>query len=374
MKFIVNSLELANNVQALAGVLNSKNTLPILDHIIFEIGDKVLNIYASDNETIVRCNMPLDNVDGEGKVAMPARLLLDILKALPDGSTTFQVKDNRIEITAGRGQYHLTGMSTEGFPDIPEVEAIANMTLTIDTLTQAINKTIFATGNDEMRPMMSGVSCNLLGHDVVFVATDAHKLVRYTRRNVSEEEHVQTSFILPKKPLTLIKNIIGKRMEDAVSLRVSDKNAIFEMDNMLVSCRLIEGTFPDYERVIPKTNPNVLTIDRKILLNVVRRVSIFANKSTYSIRLKVTGQELLISAEDLEYDNAADERLSCSYAGEDIEIGFNSRILTEMLNNLEHDEISLQMSEPSRAGIIIPAGADEDEDILMLIMPVMLNT
>lgn len=377
MKFIVNRADLFDVVQTLSGVLNTKNTLPILDHLVFEILKQedahVLKVYASDNETIMSSSLELNNVEGEGKVAIPARLLLDILKALPDGSVAFNVLESRVELSAGRGQYKLTCMGTEGFPEIPEVDAVAGITLDAPTLTTAITKTIFATGNDEMRPMMSGVSCNLLGNDVVFVATDAHKLVRYTRMGVSEEAHVQTSFILPKKPLNLLKNSLPNKEEVLVNIKVSDKNAVFEFGNTLLSCRLVEGNYPDYERVIPTHNPNVLTIDRASFLSVVRRISIFANKSTYSIRLKMSGQELQVSAEDLEYDNAAIERVSCLYEGEDLEIGFNSRILIEMLSNLKHEEISLQMSEHNRAGIIVPSNVDEGEDILMLIMPVMLN-
>lgn len=373
MRFIVNSKTLSDSVQALSGVLNSKNTLPILDHLIFELNEGQLKVYASDNETIIRKQIELENAEGEGKVAIPARLLLEILKALGTNSVTINIEGNRAELTSGRGHYQLTCMDTDGFPEIPEIEPHAKVKLTASTLATAIIKTIFATGNDEMRPMMSGVCCNLIGNDVVFVATDAHKLVRYTKRNVSDEQYVQTSFILPKKPLNLLKSNLPNKDEVEAHISVSDKNAVFEFDNMLISCRLVEGSFPDYERVIPTNNPNVLNLDRHNFEKAVARVAIFANKSTYSIRLKISGQELLISAEDLEYDNAAEERISCSYSGDDMEIGFNSRILKEMLQNLSHDEISLQMSEPNRAGIIIPTDVDEEEDILMLIMPVMLN-
>ncbi|NOR87001.1 MAG: DNA polymerase III subunit beta [Bacteroidales bacterium] len=372
MKFIVNSISLLKSVQALSGVLNAKNTLPILDNFLFELKGNSLAITASDLETIMTVNLELEMAEDDGKVAVPARLLLEMLKAFPNVPITFTVDSEfKIELAAGEGKYNLSGFNADEFPQQPAIDDPVGISMESGVMVNAINKTIFATGNDELRPVMAGVFCDFHNDDVTFVATDAHKLVRYRRLNVTPG--VQLSFILPKKPLNLLKNNLNSD-DVAVKIEYTEKNAIFSFENFRLICKLVDGRYPNYEAVIPKENPNVLTVDRLAFLNVIRRVSIFANKSTHQIRLKISGQELLLSAEDLDYSNAAQERLSCSYSGEDMDIGFNSRFLIEMLTNLESDEINLHMSQPNRAGLIIPNSNNEDEDILMLIMPVMLNS
>jgi DNA polymerase-3 subunit beta len=240
----------------------------------------------------------------------------------------------------------------------------------INVLASAINKTLFATGNDELRPIMSGVFCELSSEGCTFVATDAHKLVKYKRSDANAQQTV--SFILPKKPLTLLKNTLINDGE--VTIEYNETNAFFKFNDIELICRLIDGKYPNYEAVIPKENPNILTIDRMEFYNSIRRVAIFASKSTHQIRLKIAGSELHISSEDLDFSNEAFERLTCQYTGEDIEIGFNSRFLLEMLSNLNAEQINLEMSAPNRAGIIVPQdGISEDEEVLMLVMPVMLN-
>ncbi len=371
MRFIVNSISLLKSVQALGGVLNAKNTLPILDNFLFDLKGNILSITASDLETIMTVDLELEMADEDGQVAVPARLLLDMLKAFSNVPITFTVQsDYKIELAAGEGKYNLSGFNADEFPKQPTMEDVVTVNLESGMMVNAINKTIFATGNDELRPVMAGVFCDLHDNDITFVATDAHKLVRYKKMNVNPES--QVSFILPKKPLSLLKNNLPND-ETPVKIEYAEKNATFIFENTRMVCKLVDGRYPNYEAVIPKENPNVLTVDRLTFLNVIRRVSIFANKSTHQIRLKISGQELLLSAEDLDYSNAAQERLTCNYSGEDLDIGFNSRFLIEMLNNLESDEISLHMSQPNRAGLIIPNTNNEDEDILMLIMPVMLN-
>jgi DNA polymerase-3 subunit beta len=276
-----------------------------------------------------------------------------------------------IEISAGEGKYKLSGHKSEEYPRTPSLEETTAITFDARLMSQAINKTLFATGNDELRLVLSGVFCELSPDDVTFVATDAHKLVRYKRSDLKSPD--SASFILPKKPLNLLKNILSSQ-EMPVTIEYNKTNAFFSFSNIHLICRLIDGKYPNYDAVIPKENPNKLTIDRHALLTTIRRVSIFANQSTHQIRFKVSGQELILSAEDIDFSNEAKERLNCSYNGEDMEIGFNSKFLLEMLNNIETEEISLEMSAPNRAGILTPLNNEnKDEDILMLVMPVMLN-
>ena len=257
------------------------------------------------------------------------------------------------------------------FPNAVTVEDASKTTIMGDILATAISKTIFAAGNDDLRPVMSGVFFQFSQDNLTFVATDAHKLVKYTRADVSATESAE--FIMPKKPLNLLKGILAGS-DDDVLVEYNDSNARFTFENSVLICRLIDGKYPNYEAVIPKENPNKLVIDRTRFLNSVRRVSIFSNKTTHQIRLKIAGAELNISAEDIDYSNKAEERLSCDYQGDDMQIGFNSRFLTEMINNLNSDNVQLEMSLPNRAGILTPIdGLDEGEHLTMLVMPVMLN-
>lgn len=374
MKFIVSSSLLLKNIQALSGVLNSSNTLPILDDFLFELKDDKLFITASDLETTMTVSLEPTKSEEAGTVAIPARILLETLKTFADIPITFTINNETlgIEISAGDGKYKLSGHRSDEYPQMPALEDTTSLELKASILVNAINKTIFATGNDELRPVMSGVFCELTPDDITFVATDAHKLVRYRRTDAKAESSV--SFILPKKPLNQIKNILAGNDETIVKIEYNQTNAFFTFDNIFMVCRLIEGRYPNYDAVIPANNPNVLTIDRVSLLNSIKRVAIFANQSTHQVRFKISGKELTLSAEDLDYANEAKERLTCSYEGEDIEIGFNSRFLLEMLTNLDIDEVRFKMSAPNRAGLIMPVEAEnEHEDILMLVMPVMLN-
>jgi DNA polymerase III subunit beta len=374
MKFIVSSLKLLRSLQALSGVLNSSNTLPILDDFLFELQESELKITASDLETTMTVSIVPEMVEGKGNLAIPARLLLDIMKTFPDIPITFDINNDSlaIELFAGEGKFRLSGHKSDEFPQLPVKEDVTELTLSSELLVNAFEKTIFATGNDELRPVMSGVLCDMSENHMTFVATDAHKLVRYRRLDAKTE--TPASFILPKKPITQLKNLLSGREDNPVELSFNQTNAFFHFGNISMVCRLIEGKYPNYEAVIPTHNPNKLTIDRQSLLNSIKRVAIFANQSTHQVRFKITGQELQLSAEDLDYSNEAKERLTCNYEGDDMEIGFNSRFFIEMLNNLDQDEIKLEMSAPNRAGILFPVGNEnESEDILMLVMPVMLN-
>jgi len=371
MKFIVSSTYLLKQLQVLGGVINSSNTLPILDNFLFELDHNKLTVSASDLETTMASTLDVES-DSEGSVAIPARLLLDTLKTFPEQPLTFVVEDNNtIEISSNHGKYALAYADGNEFPKAVALEDPSKTVIVGDILATAISKTIFAAGNDDLRPVMSGVFFQFSTEGLTFVATDAHKLVKYTRADVQANQVAE--FIMPKKPLNLLKGILAGS-EDEVTIEYNDSNAKFTFENSELICRLIDGKYPNYEAVIPKENPNKLAIDRTQFLNSVRRVSIFSNKTTHQIRLKIAGAELNISAEDVDYSNKAEERLTCAYQGDDMQIGFNSRFLTEMLNNLGSDEVQLEMSMPNRAGILTPIdGLDEGERITMLVMPVMLN-
>jgi DNA polymerase-3 subunit beta len=373
MKFIISSTSLLKNLQAILGVINTNNTLPILDDFLFELKDETLTITSSDLETTMRVTMRTDKAEESGTIAIPAKILVETLKTFPDIPVAFSINPDTlmIEISAGEGKYKLSGHKSDEYPRTPSLEETTAITLDSKLMSQAINKTLFATGNDELRLVLSGVFCELSPDDVTFVATDAHKLVKYRRMDLKSAD--SASFILPKKPMNLLKNILASQ-DVPVTIEYNKTNAFFSFSNIHLICRLIDGKYPNYDAVIPKENPNKLTIDRHALQNSIRRVAIFANQSTHQIRFKVTGQELILSAEDIDFSNEAKERLSCSYNGEDMEIGFNSKFLLEMLSNIETEEISLEMSAPNRAGILTPLNNEnKDEDILMLVMPVMLN-
>jgi DNA polymerase-3 subunit beta len=371
MNFIVSSTSLLKHLQSISGVLSTSNTLPILDNFLFEIADGQLTISASDLETTMRTTMNVD-ANEAGRIAIPAKLLLDVLKNLPEQPCTFSVDRTNfsVEIAYDNGKSKMVGYNADEFPRTPAIENSTTIKISGDIISKAINKTLFATGNDDLRPVMSGVFCQFTPQDITFVATDAHKLVRY--RRADSESAGSSSFILPKKPLNLLKsNLSG---DEEVQMDYNESNAVFTFNDIVLICRLIDGKYPNYEAVIPKENPNVLLVDRQQFLSAIRRVSIFANKTTHQIKLKLAGSELSLSAEDVDFSNEANERLTCNYDGDDMEIGFNSRFLLEMLNNLDTPEVRLEMSEPNRAGLLMPAVKDnENEDVLMLVMPVMLN-
>lgn len=371
MNFILSSTTLLRHLQSISGVLSTNNTLPILDNFLFEINDGQLTVSASDLETTMRTTLEVEARDN-GKIAIPAKLLLEVLKNLPDQPCTFIVDPSTygIEIAYDNGKSKMVGYNGDEYPKTPALENKNSIKLSGEIISKAINKTLFATGNDDLRPVMSGVFCQFTPDDITFAATDAHKLVRYKRKD--SQATGSSSFILPKKPLNLLKSNV--RGDEEILIEYNDSNVVFTFNDIVLVCRLIDGKYPNYEAVIPKENPNVLTIERSQLLSSIKRVSIFANKTTHQIKLKLAGSELSLSAEDLDFSNEANERLTCHYDGDDMEIGFNSRFLMEMLNNMDTSEIKLMMSEPSRAGILVPANGDnENEDILMLVMPVMLN-
>ena len=371
MKFIVSSAALLKELQMLGGVINNTNTLPILDNFLFEINGNTLTLTASDLETTFSTKITVES-ESNSMIALPARLLLDTLKTFPEQPLTFlKTEKNTVEISANNGKYAVAYVEGEEFPKATQVTDAKTTQISGNVLYTAINSTLFASGNDDLRPVMSGVFFQFSSESLTFVATDAHKLVKYTRTDLSASE--STEFIMPKKPLQLLKGIL-QGMEEEISIEYNETNAQFRFGDSSLTCRLIDGKYPNYEAVIPKENPNQMQVNRTSFLNSVKRVSIFSNKTTFQIRLKIAGAALQISAEDFDYSNSAEERLDCDYQGDDITIGFNSRFLIEMLNGLECDEVKLSMSLPNRAGLLTPLDhTEEGEDVTMLVMPVMLN-
>ncbi|MEC8457825.1 MAG: DNA polymerase III subunit beta [Bacteroidota bacterium] len=372
MKFIVSSSKLLKQLQLIGGIIQSNNTLPILDNFLFELKQGELTVSASDLETTMSVNLEVETQD-TGSAAVPAKVLMDTLKTFPEQplTFTFEQKSHTIELSSDYGKYSLAFIDGDEFPKFPEIEDSTSAVLPAEVLVTAIGKTLFATGNDELRPVMSGVFFQFDSNSLTFVATDAHKLVRYRRTDLGAESTAE--FIMPRKPLNMLR---GAMSYDSTEVQVTynSTNAQFSFDNVVMVCRLIDGKYPNYEAVIPQSNPNVMLVDCGAFSSSVKRVAIFSNKTTHQIRLRIAGAEMGISAEDPDFSNKANERLSCDYQGDDIEIGFNSRFLFEMLGNLGADNVRMELSAPNRAGILIPADSvDEGEDLLMLVMPVMLN-
>ena len=348
MKFIVSSSALLKSLQLIGGVINNSNTLPILDNFLFEINGSTLTITASDLETTYSTQLTIES-ETNSLIALPARLLLDILKTFPEQPLTFlKTEKNTVEISANNGKYAVAYVNGDEFPKRPQIKDSKTLSVKGNILFTAINTTLFASGNDDLRPVMSGIFFQFSSESLTFVATDAHKLVRYTRHDLKSEETGE--FIMPKKPLQILKNTLSI-IDDEITIEYNQTNVQYRIGNSTLTCRLIDGKYPNYEAVIPKENPNQMTLNRNDFLNSVKRVSIFSNKTTYQVSLMIAGASLKISAEDLDYSNSAEERLDCDYQGDDIKIGFNSRFLIEMLSGLNCEEVKLSMSMPNRAGL-----------------------
>ncbi|MFD1000991.1 DNA polymerase III subunit beta [Ohtaekwangia kribbensis] len=371
MKFIVNSAYLLKQLSNINGVITTNPVVPILENFLFELEKGSLTVTASDLQTSMITEIQVESKE-KGSIAVPARILLDTLKNLPEQPVTFSIDDSTysVEIISDNGRYKLSGENATDFPKVPTVSNDFSAEISTEVLSRAVNNTIFATSNDELRPAMTGVYVNLGDKNTTFVATDGHRLVRYRRTDVKSDNG--NAIIIPRKALNLLKATLPSENTD-VSLNFNMSNAFFKFGNIKMICRLIDERFPDYDNVIPSGNNIKMTIERNDLLGALKRISIYANKTTHQVRLKITGSELQISAEDLDFSNEANERLSCEHEGEDIEIGFNAKFLIEMLTNLDSDKIRLTMSAPNKAGVILPVDKDESEDILMLVMPVMLN-
>lgn len=370
MKFSVSSADLLKKLQIAGGAIGSNPVLPILEDFLFTISDNVLTIAATDLETSIITRLPV-NADKDGRVAVPAKILLETLKALPPQPVTFSVNDDHhgIEITSAYGKYKLAGENGDDFPKIPEPDEVDAVTMPGHLLTHGINNTLFATSSDELRPAMTGVYFQVDFNKLTMVATDAHKLVKYSFGEINSD--VSTSFIVPKKALNLLKGIVPD--EEEVKMAFNKANAFFSFGETSLVCRLIDARYPDYNAVIPVDNPNVLTVTRGDLQSSLRRIAIYANKTTNQVILNINEGSLNISAKDLDFSNEATEQLSCTYDGDPMTIGFNARFLVEMLSVLDAEEVRLEMSSPTRAGILVPTSKANGEDILMLVMPVMLS-
>lgn len=373
MRFIVSSSTLAKQLQYLSGVLSGGSAIvPALENFLFEIDKDTLTLTASDLNTTMVSKIAITSED-KGAIAISGKILIETLKSFPDVPVTFiiNLENSSVELSAGEGKYKLVGLDAIQYPKIPALESATSVNIPGDVVANGINKTIFATGNDELRPVMCGVFMALGSDGITFAATDAHRLVRYLRTDVKAPE--LASFILPKKPLTLLKNILSG-MEENVQILYNKTNAKFIFNNLELSCRLVDGKYPNYEAAVPSGNSNQLIIDRLGLINSLKRVSIFSNKTTHHVRVCITGNDIHVSAEDMDFSNEANERLTGQYTGEDMDIGFNSKFLIELLSNVQTDMVEFQMSTPNRAVLIFPHNIDTpEENLLMLIMPFMLN-
>jgi DNA polymerase-3 subunit beta len=370
MKFIVSSSALLKQLQQINGVINANTVLPILEDFLFEIEKNKLTVVATDLETVMKIHMDIEAKDS-GKVCIPAKILMDSLKNLPDQPLTFNIDKNfGVEITSDNGKYKVMGENPDNFPKEPSADDTSAFTMTSSALFTAINKTLFAVSNDDLRPAMTGVNFELDKKGITFVATDAHRLVRYRRTDVSCPK--SEMFIVPKKPLTLLKSALPDN-DDELKVSYNSNHLFVDHGTTQMVCRLIDARFPDYKVVIPADNPYRMTVSRGDFQGALRRVSIFSNKSTNQVALNISGSELQLAAQDVDFSFEGNERMKCRYDGEDMQIAFNARFLIEMLNGTDSDEVKMELSTPTKAGIIKPSEQEEKEDLLMLVMPLMLN-
>lgn len=371
MKFIVSSSALLKQLQQISGVINANTVLPILEDFLFEIGKDKLSVTATDLETVMQIELSIEAKDS-GKVCIPARILIDSLKNLPEQPLTFNVDKNYgIEITSDNGKYKVMGENPDNFPKAPAADDTSSFTMTSSALLTAINKTLFAVSNDDLRPAMTGVYFEMLKTGLQFVATDAHRLVRYQRTDVVCPK--QDSFIVPKKPLNLLKSALSDN-SDELTISYNSNHLFVKHNTTQMSCRLIDARFPDYKVVIPTDNPYHLTVNKSDFQGALRRVSIFSNKSTNQVALTISGNQLQLASQDIDFNFEGNERMACQYSGEDISIAFNARFLIEMLNAAETTEILMELSTPTKAGLIKPSEQASNEDLLMLVMPLMMNS
>jgi len=371
MKFVVSSTELLSHLQAINKVINSKNTLPILDNFLFKLENNSLEITASDLETTMITRMKLDNVSEDGAVAIPAKFLTEYLSKFSEQPLTFDISTERfsIRINSETGESNIMGYDWEDFPQLPELkqDMISPLRIPADMALQGIAKTIFATGEDELRPVMNGIFMEMSTDSITFVASDSHMLVRYRRSDAKADQ--DGSFILPKKPAGLLRTVLAKEQGD-VEISFDDKNAMFQLSEYTMVCRLVEGRYPAYNTVIPVNSPNKLIIDRVEFLSALRRVAMFTNQATNLVKMELRGNQITILAQDIDFSIAGYETLKCRYDGDEMNIGFKANFLAEIVANLSSTDICLEMADPSRACLILPVQSDiEGEDVLMLIMP-----
>jgi DNA polymerase-3 subunit beta len=370
MKFIVSSSALLKQLQHISGVINANTVLPILEDFLFEVDKNRLTVVATDLETVMRIQLDIEAKDS-GKVCIPAKILMDSLKNIADQPLTFNIDKNfGIEITSDNGKYKVMGENPDNFPKEPAADDTTSFTMSASALVTAINKTLFAVSNDDLRPAMTGVFFELDKKGIQFVATDAHRLVRYKRTDASSPKN--DSFIVPRKPLNLLKAALPDN-DDEITISYNSNHLFVKHGTTQMSCRLIDARFPDYKVVIPTDNPYKLVVNKADFQGALRRVSVFSNKSTNQVALNISGSELQLAAQDIDFSFEGTERMKCQYDGEDLTIAFNARFLIEMLNATNSDEIKIELSTPTKAGILKPTDQEESEELLMLVMPLMLN-
>lgn len=374
MKFIVSSTKLSSHLQSISRAIPTKTSLPILESFLFSLKGNILSITASDLETTLITSLELDSAEGEGLVAFSSKILLDTLKEFPEQPLSFDINDENLAmiIKSETGVYNFIGQNGDEYPRMPELqEGAYTLNVSADTLLSGISKTIFATTEDELRPVMNGIFFDISTEGTTFVATDAHKLVRCKTSLVKGLENA--TFILPKKPATLLKNILPKESGEVI-VQFDSKNAYFTLSNYKLVCRLLEGRFPNYSSVIPQNNPHKMIVDRVALMNALRRVSLFSNQASNMVKLQVAQNAVTVSAQDIDFSVSAEEKVACQYSGDPMNIGFKSSFLVEILNNINSgDDVIVELADPSRAGLILPFENEETEDLLMLLMPMLLN-
>ena len=371
MKFIVSSSLLLKQLQQINGVIQANNVLPILEDFLFEIDKNKLTVTATDLETVMRIQLDVEAKE-PGRVCVPAKIVVDSLKNLPDQPLTFNIDKNyAIELTSDSGKYKVMGENPDNFPKEPAADNATSFTMSSTGLVTAINKTLFAVSNDDLRPAMTGVFFELTADGMQCVATDAHRLVKYKRTDVScPETH---TFIVPKKPLNLLKAALPDN-EDELTISYNNNHLFVVHGTTQLSCRLIDARFPDYKVVIPVDNPYKMTVTKSDFQQALRRVSIFSNKSTNQVALTINGSQLQLAAQDIDFSFEGKERMSCQYSGEDMSIAFNAKFLIEMLNAADTQEVVLELSSSTKAGILKPIEQGEGEELMMLVMPLMLNS
>lgn len=372
MKFNVSSTKLFAQLQAVSRVIAAKNSLQILEAVLFDLNGDVLTLTASDSETTIRTSLIVEDAQGAGKVAVGGKLLLDTLKEFPEQPLTFQIDDQNfgLNITSSNGTYSFVGANGLEYPEMPVEDGNNTFTMPANVLLDAINKTIFCTADDELRPVMNGIYFDLNEEKITMVATDAHRLVRYANDSVKGSQAV--SFILPKKPAQLLRQVLQKEAEDVV-VTFGQKNAKFVFGTTVIVCRQIEGRFPNYNAVIPQNNTNKVVVDRQTIVNACKRVAVFANTGTSLLKLALSENQIKISAQDIDFSTSAEETIACDYSGMPMAIGFKAPFLIEILSNIASQDVLIQLADPARAGLILPAENEEGQDLLILLMPMLLN-
>lgn len=373
MKFIVSSTGLFSRLQAISRVINSKNSLPILDCFLMELNENGLSITASDSETTLTTSMEANEVEGFGRFAVSSKTILDALKEIPEQPIAFEVNMDTWEIQVRylNGKFNLMGRNADEYPETPALrEEAVSLSIAANVLATGINRSIFATADDELHPVLNGIFFDITTEDITFAASDGYKLVR--NKTFAAKGDEKAAFILPKKPATLLKNLLPKEQGD-VQIAFDGRNAIITLEGYVLTCRLIEGRYPNYNSVIPQNNPHKVIVDRNAFISALKRVSVFSSAAASLIKLHLENNTIQVSAQDIDFSTSAEETLMCQYDGSPLSIGFKPTFLVEIMNNIATQEVMMELADPSRGGVILPTEQEENEDLLMLLMPMMLN-